>query len=165
VPEGPLGAPRLTDVGPISRPTKEEIRKEWKECSVTEYKGTQLFDRQIEICAEVKKASIEVLENQGIYAKYNSPKEINAGACHTVAKKVTNELDYTNWKITAGKEHSWVEYDGNNYDSEVPNGVPDPFDLPANVRVGKEQIIRNSAGDIIIEPSDDFKQRVRGQSC
>lgn len=175
MPQGPLGAPRLTNIGPISRPTKEEIRKEWKECSVTEYRGTQLFDKQIEICTEVKNASIEVLENQGIYAQFNSPEEINTGACHTVAKKVTDELDYTNWKMTAAKGHSWVEYDNNNYDSEVPNGVPDPFDLPTIARVGKEKYMRGTAKqmdnkpqkprDIIIEPSDEFKQMVERNSC
>lgn len=186
MPEGPLGAPRLTDIGPLSRRTEKEIRNLWDECPDSSDKNIPdkfadelqgMYENRLEICKTVKEGSIAVLENQGLFAEMNTPKEINEGACHAVAKYVTERLEYTNWRMTMSAGHSWVEYKGMNYDSEVPRGIVDPFDLPTLRRGPSKQELLKSGNrrrqwedlpfdrpeniqDIIIEPTDGFKKSV-----
>lgn len=125
MPEGPLGAPRLTDTGPLSRPTAEEISENWQPCPRSGEEST--------ICKTIKKASIEVLESQGALAKYKSLEDINSGKCHDIARAVAqlhcSDIDFKVLEV-ADRDHAWIKYKGKHYDAEVPTGVSQYEDLP-----------------------------------
>lgn len=129
MPRGPIGAPRLTNIGPLSRPTKEEIREQWQECPVS--------GKPHEICVATKKAAITILEQQGVYAECDTLAKINGGNCFDIAELVTEQLDYVNVLEAGDGDHVWVEYRGKHYDAERPHGVDNPMLLPTNARLGK----------------------------
>lgn len=127
MPEGPLEGPRLTNLGPFSRQTKEELKEQWDICPSEE--------RPSEICKTIKSGAIQVLEGQGFYAECSTLEDINGGFCTNIAFAVKRQLEYTTVLLTMGGDHYWIEYNGIHYDAEVPTGVTDPFDLPFFNRV------------------------------
>lgn len=135
MPEGYRGIPRLTNFGPISRATKEEVSSKWGECPES--------GRERDICIATKKAAIAILEDQGMYAKYSTLRDINGGKCSHIAKMVLKQLDYVSiWEAGPGS-HVWVEYQGKHYDAERPVGVDDPMMLPTNAMIGKATMMQS----------------------
>lgn len=135
MPEGYIGIPRLTNLGPISRATKEEVTSQWGECPDS--------GREKEICVATKRAAITILEDQGLYAEFSTLREINSGKCSIIAKMVYEQLDYISiWEAGPG-DHVWVEYNGIHYDAERPAGVDDPMKLPTNAMIGKAQMMQH----------------------
>jgi hypothetical protein len=133
MPEGPLGAPRLTNVGPLSRSTKEEIRIKWRRCP--------LSGKPNEICKATKKASLTVLEEQGIFADYETLEDINSGCCNRVASIVVKQVDGVTAMKAGDWDHVWIEYNGRHYDAEVPTGVDQYKDLPFFGRISERQLL------------------------
>lgn len=133
MPEGPLGAPRLTNLGPLSRATKEEVRSRWRGCPENE--------KERQMCIEIKVAAISILENQGVLAKCDTLEDINNGRCFDISGRVSEQLDYVTVLETFGRDHSWIEYSGKHYDAEVPTGVNDPFDLPFFQRIPPRKVL------------------------
>lgn len=133
MPEGPLGAPRLTNIGPLSRATEDELEMMWRECPK---RGTEA-----EICKEIKKVSITILENQGFFAECGTLADINSGSCARVSQKVAREVpEATEIRIGDG-EHFWVRYKGRHYDAEVPTGVDDWRNFPIFNRVPEDAML------------------------
>jgi|APHM01.1.fsa_nt_gi hypothetical protein len=171
MPEGPAGAPRLTTIGPLSRPTADDIRETWNECPDN-------FENQQEICTEVKRASVQVLKNQGIYADFQSINELNTGACHTIAKTVKNRIPYVEWRMTIGGDHSWVKYNGRHYDAQIPFGVEDLDKIPlfSDIQIileySKRYVENNNTPydkpqtveEMIISPRDVFRENITDQN-
>lgn len=129
MPQGPAGAPRLTNIGPLSRPTEEEIRDRWQECPKS--------GKPHEICVAVKKAAIIILEQQGTYAECDTLAKINGGNCFDIIELVIEQLDYVNVLESGDSDHVWIEYRGKHYDAERPHGVGNPMSLPTNTRMSK----------------------------
>lgn len=134
MPEGPLGFPRATNLGPLSRETAEEVREHWDVCPQAE--------KPQEICREIKFTSLIILENEGFFASCQTLEEINSGRCHDVASRVSSELPYVTQVETWGGDHGWIKHNGIHYDAEKPTGVEDPFDLPFFDRVGPQRVLR-----------------------
>lgn len=165
MPEGPLGAPRVSNVGPLSRATEEEIRRWWDDCPAQ--------GKENKICTEIKKSAIAILENQGFYAECDDLVDINSGSCASVAERVFNEVSGVHvWEAGPG-DHVWIEYNGKHYDAEVPTGVDEPLDLPFFQRIPPEDILINAqmaaeaegrekpetVDDIIRDVTDEYKNR------
>ena len=136
MPEGPVGAPRLTNIGPLSRATKEEIKHNWKECPAS--------DKENKICKEIKRASLAILENQGIFAECEDLIDINSGNCYDIAEQVMDNVENDNIKvITVGdRDHAWIKYDNKHYDAEAPTGVSNYKDLPFFERTPEYMMLR-----------------------
>lgn len=122
MPEGPAGAPRLTNIGPLSRSTKDEIKSFWDECPQS--------GKPNEICKELKFTAIAVLEGQDFFARCDTLSKINSGECGTVARRVFSQVGGVRVMEVGNGEHVWLEHNGIHYDVEVPTGVEDPIDLP-----------------------------------
>lgn len=136
MPEGPLGAPRLSNIGPLTRPTKDEIKDKWEKCPKD--------GKERRICAETKKTALAILENQEIFPECDSLMAINSGNCASVAKRVFREVSGVHiWEAGPG-DHVWVEYNGKHYDAEVPTGVDDPLDFPFFDRIPPEFVLDNA---------------------
>jgi hypothetical protein len=133
MPEGPLGAPRLTNVGPLSRSTEQEIKDKWNPCPES--------GKPNEICRTMKKASLAVLEQQGIFAEYETLQSINSGCCNRVASIVVKRVDGVTAMKAGDWDHVWVEYNGRHYDAEVPTGVDNYKDLPFFNRVSEKELL------------------------
>lgn len=155
MPEGFLGIPRLTNIGPISRATKEELREKWDTCPRPE--------REREICETIKFHAVDILENQGVFAECEDLVDINSGRCHDIAQRVSDELDYVTYVETFGGDHGWIRYDGRHYDAEVPTGVEDPFNLPFFGRISATQVLdwaREEARMMGEEPPGTFHDMI-----
>lgn len=133
MPEGPLGFPRASNFGPLSRSTKEEIQLQWQSCPDD--------DTHKQICREIKVAALTILENQGLFAVCKDLVDINGGNCHNVARRVVNNVPQATYLQTIGGDHGWVEYQGRHYDAEVPSGVDNAFDLPFFMRIPPNQVL------------------------
>lgn len=127
MPEGPLGGPRLTNLGPFSRSTKEELTEKWDTCPKS--------GKEREICQSIKVATISILENQGFFTECKNLVDINSGFCGTVADQVADEVDNVSILQVGDGDHMWIEYNNKHYDAEVPTGVDDPFNLPFFKRI------------------------------
>lgn len=136
MPEGPLGAPRLTNIGPLSRSTEDEIRKQWDECSES--------GKESKICKEIKRIAISILENQGFFAECKTLVDINSGNCANVAERVFENIDNTRVIEAGDGDHVWIKYKGVHYDAEVPTGVNDALKLPFFARIPPESLLRNA---------------------
>lgn len=136
MPEGPAGAPRLTNIGPLSRSTEEEIRDGWEECPAT--------GKESEICRAIKKASIAILEGQGVFARCDTIESINGGNCANVAFQVAGEVDGVTVLQVGDGDRFWIEFNGKHYDAEVPTGVDNPFDLPFFDRTPRDIMLQNA---------------------
>jgi hypothetical protein len=136
MPEGPVGAPRLTNIGPLSRATKDEIKRYWGACPTS--------GKEKEICKELKKASLAILENQGFFADYNNLVDINSGRCVSVAQRVHDNVEGTTMMKVGYKYHVWIMYDGKHYDAEVPTGVYNYTNLPFFARMSEKNIMKQS---------------------
>lgn len=133
MPEGPLGAPRLTNIGPLSRATEDELEMEWGTCPK---RGPEA-----EICKEIKKVSITILENQGFFADCKTLVDINSGNCDRVSQKVAKGVpEATEMKVGDG-DHYWIKYNGRHYDAEVPTGVDHWRDLPIFIRIPEDAML------------------------
>lgn len=165
MPEGPLGAPRLSNIGPLSRATESEIASNWKECPP--------HGKPNQICREIKKASLAILEDQDFFAECEDLADINSGSCASIAERVFNKVSGVHvWEAGPG-DHVWIEYNGKHYDAEVPTGVEDPLDFPFFDRIPPESVLTNakmaaraegktppdSADDIIKDVTEEYKQR------
>lgn len=130
MPQGPAGAPRLTNIGPLSRQTEEEIREEWLRCPQS---GTER-----DICENIKFVSIDILEDQGVLASCDDLVDINSGECASVARQTYARLEDTDGVSVLAigdKDHVWIEYRGKHYDAEVPTGVDEFIQLPFFQRI------------------------------
>ena len=127
MPEGPAGAPRLTNIGPLSRATKDEIKRYWDDCPAS--------GKEAEICKEIKRASLAILENQGFFASCDDLVDINSGSCASVAQRVHDNVEDTTMMEVGFGEHVWIMYEGKHYDAEVPTGVHNYRNLPFFARV------------------------------
>lgn len=127
MPEGPLGFPRLTSIGPFSRKTREEVMGDWQDCLES--------GKPRQICRSIKFHTLRVINNDlrtnPLYGSCDTAQEVNEGRCDIVALKVLEEIDNINVMQYGIGEHYWIEYNGRHYDAEVPTGVNDPKDLPA----------------------------------
>jgi len=133
MPEGPAGFPRLFNIGPLSRATEEEVRAKWDECPES--------GKEHEICREIKRISLELLDNEGFIARCDTLEDINGGSCCVVTDFVLPEVDDVEvWKIGDG-DHFWIHYNGRHYDAEVPTGVNDWRDLPIFGRIPPDTIL------------------------
>lgn len=136
MPQGPLGAPRFSNIGPISRSTREEIQREWDECPSS--------GKAKRICEEIKISALAILEGQGVFAEYDDLVSINSGSCFKVAERVFNEVDGVRVFEAGGGVHAWIEHDDLHYDAEVPTGVNNPLELPVFERVSPEVVVHNA---------------------
>lgn len=133
MPEGPLGAPRLTNIGPLSRSTEEEIRRQWRECPEEQ--------KPKEICVETKRAAIAILEDQDFFAICDDLVDINSGNCYNIAERVFKNVKDVKVFAAGDGDHVWIFYDGVHYDAEAPTGVDDVFRLQFFHRVPPETIM------------------------
>ena len=122
MPEGPLSGPRLSNIGPLSRATEEEVRAKWDSCPSS--------GKAKRICEEYKVQSLAILEDQGFFARCGSLKEINSGQCFKVAEGVASVVDGITVLRVGDGDHFWIEYNGKHYDAEAPSGVDDYEELP-----------------------------------
>lgn len=136
MPEGPLGAPRLTNIGPLSRATKEEIKRQWEECP----EG----GKPEEICLAYKESAIAILEGQGFFAECNDLIDINSGSCFDIVERVYDEVDGVRVMVAGDRDHAWIMYRGVHYDAEAPTGVEDAFDLPIFGRISPRNMLRHA---------------------
>jgi len=161
MPEGYRGLPRLTNLGPISRETKEEVSSEWGECPDS--------GRERDICLAIKEETIDILEDQGRFAKCSTLREINSGNCDEIAQRVLKRLPYVDVYEAGPADHVWVEYQGRHYDSERPAGVNDPMQLPTNAMIGKGTMLQNlnlaaEYAEEDFEPADSVHDVIREQT-
>lgn len=153
MPEGPLGAPRLTNIGPLSRATAEEIKQHWFECPDT--------GKESEICINIKKSALAILENQGLFTECQTLEEINQGNCGKVASRVAQQIDGVTVLEVGTGDHFWIEYNGKHYDAEVPTGVDTFRELPIFARISPNAILeftamqREKQGEKIPETIED----------
>jgi len=133
MPRGPAGAPRLTNIGPLSRSTEDEIRSQWERCPDSV--------KEADICKETKKAALAVLESQGVFAECSTLPEINMGSCANIARAVLKRVDGVSVLQVGDGDHLWVEYNGVHYDAERPTGVSDYMQLPFFSRVPVEDML------------------------
>jgi len=133
MPEGPLGAPRLTNIGPLSRSTEEEIRRQWGECPEEQ--------KPKEICVETKRAAIAILEDQDFFAKCDDLVDINSGNCSSIAERVCENVEDVRVYEAGVGDHVWIVYNGVHYDAEAPTGVDNAFRLPFFERVPPDVIM------------------------
>lgn len=136
MPEGPAGAPRLYNYGPFSRLTEDEIRENWEPCPDS--------GKEADICVEIKKAALAILEGQQVFAQCDTLEKINSGRCDSVADRVHRELPYTLVLRIGDADHFWIEYKGKHYDAEAPTGVYDYTDLPIFSRFEDDFFVRNA---------------------
>lgn len=136
MPEGPFGFPRFETVGPLSRETKSDIKRQWRQCPTDE--------RPKQICREIKFRALAIISNQDAFPSFKTLADINGGKCHTVARSVARELDYVTRLETIGGDHGWIMYEGQHYDAERPAGVDDPFKLPFFFRIPPQEVLRTS---------------------
>lgn len=133
MPEGPAGFPRLFNIGPLSRATEEEVRGNWNDCPES--------GKEYEICREIKRISLELLDNEGFVAKCDTLSDINGGSCYVVTDFVFERVDDIEvWQVGDG-DHFWIECGGKAYDAEVPTGVRDWRELPIIQRFGTDVIL------------------------
>lgn len=144
MPEGYKGIPRLTNFGPISRATKEEVSSQWGDCPES--------GREREVCIAIKEETVDILEDQGRFAKCSTLREINSGNCDEIAQRVLKRLPYVDIYEAGPGDHVWVEYQGIHYDSERPVGVNDPMQLPTNAMIGKATMMENQNLDAQYNP-------------
>lgn len=164
MPEGPSGIPRITNLGPLSRSTEEEIKAQWNECP---------DGKAGEICGEYKHSALVVLENQDVFPKCDTLEDINSGRCAKIAERVFNEVgDVRIFEAGVG-DHVWISYKDKHYDAEVPTGVEDPLDLPFFDRIPPRAVLNNAQmaaeaegkeppqtiDDMIEDVTDEFKKR------
>ena len=133
MPEGPAEFPRLTNLGPFSRQTKEEVIEQWRDCPES--------GKQREICRTIKRRVLIALESEGIFPDCEDLVDINSGRCHDIARSVKGELGYVDYVETQGGDHGWIRHKGVHYDAERPDGVYDPFDLPFFARFSPHEIL------------------------
>lgn len=133
MPEGPLGAPRLNNIGPLSRATEKEIKDQWEECPDD--------GKPLEICLATKEAAINILADQGVFPQCIDLIDINSGNCFDIADKVTDKLSYVNVLKIGDNDHVWIEYNGIHYDAEAPSGVESFRDLPIFDRIDPRQML------------------------
>jgi len=136
MPQGPKGAPRLTNLGPLSRSTEEEIRQYWEPCPT----GGEAE----QICIEAKKVALAILENQDFFAKCDDLVDINSGSCASVAERVFEQVEGVRIYKGGDKDHVWIEYNGKHYDAEAPTGVDNYKDLPFFKRLPHDMILQNA---------------------
>lgn len=72
----------------------------------------------------------------------SDPVGINSGYCRWFADEV---LDYLNdpdavVRYDAAYIHTWLEFDGQHYDAEHPEGVEDPHQFPIWSRVTEQEL-------------------------
>jgi len=154
MPEGPLGAPRLQNLGPLTRPTQSELESKWESCPDT--------GKPAKICETIKFHSIIVLESQGFFVNCNSLAEINSGKCTRIAETVTGEIDDLTVLQAGYGDHVWVEYNGRHYDAEAPTGVDEAFDLPFFARISPKAVLdfmkmeAQNIGDEVPQTEEDI---------
>lgn len=140
MPEGPLGFPRLSTIGPLSKSTREEVENKWDECPES--------GKQREICRAIKRNSIKVLEGElgsnPLLGGCGTIMEINEGRCGVVAFETFRQVDGIKVFEAGDSEHFWIFYKGRHYDAEVPTGVNDAFDLPIFGRISPHQMLDNA---------------------
>lgn len=136
MPEGPLGGPRLNNLGPLSRSTEEEIRQHWEPCPDS--------GKQKEICEEIKVVALAILEDQGFYARCDELVDINSGFCSAITKKVSDRVSGVRIYQAGDRDHLWIFYGGRHYDAEVPSGLDDWRDLPFFARIPPKEVLRNA---------------------
>lgn len=122
MPEGPLGFKRFNNIGPLTRPTEEELKESWEGCPDS--------GKANEICQEIKVEAIVILENQGFFAECHTLVDINSGQCFKVAERVAEEIDGVTVLRVGDGDHFWIEYNGRHYDAEAPSGVGSFRELP-----------------------------------
>lgn len=136
MPEGPLGFPRFSTLGPLTRETEADLRKQWDSCD-----KNARDEIDIEICRTLKETAIKLISDQDISPVVQDLKDINSGFClHASESVLENIVSNEDVRIlqdsTMGFNHCWIEYNGKHFDTEVPSGVNDPGDLPAWKREG-----------------------------
>lgn len=138
MPEGPFKGPRLTNLGPFSRATEEEVRSRWDDCTGS--------DEVIEICRSIKFHAIQTLEGQGVVPECETLTGINEGNCGELAIAVFKDVDIDDLRIlkVGHFDHLWLEFNGMHFDAEAPSGVDDPFKLPFFERVPLDMILENA---------------------
>lgn len=126
MPEGPLGFPRLTTIGPLtSEENGEKIN--WEDCPT----GDTL---ERKICLTIKEKTLELM--QDVDPIVNDLEDVNHGYCYWIADNVYVELDgpegveVIEKHSPMGTNHGYIKYNGRYYDAEVPQGVEDYEDLP-----------------------------------
>lgn len=136
MPRGPFGFPRVTDLGPFVEETKQLTEEElnekwgWEDCRST---ARDEVDKQI--CREIKKRAIELLEDPDVGPPVDNLEDINSGFCEFVSESI-NELALENQRVRVLEDgsmntwHYWIEYKGRHFDAEVPTGVDKPHRIP-----------------------------------
>lgn len=157
MPEGPLGGPRLTNLGPASRISEGELQAQWRECPEGE--------TEKRVCREIKKAAIAILEGQSFFAECQTLEDINSGQCHHVSTRVASEVPEATEMKVGDNDHFWIEYKGRHYDAEVPSGVDRWQDLPIFGRVPPSAMLKWARlaaieGDEVPETIEDTVKEV-----
>lgn len=136
MPEGPLGFPRLTKIGPLSRVTEEELRKSWSVCP---RQGTPQ-----ELCRSIKFHAVAILEDQGYFAECDDLVDINSGFCFDIVEQAFDEIDDDGVRVlnVGDGDHVWLEYNGLHFDAEAPGGVSDWRKLPFFSRIPRHKLLR-----------------------
>lgn len=136
MPEGPFGLPRLTNFGPLSRSTKEELKSEWPDCPPS--------GKPSEICRSYKFHSVIILEDQDFFAECDTLRSINQGNCFNIARMVEKDVGGVRILQIGDGEHAWIKYNGVHYDAEAPDGVDDWQELPIFLRISPFAMLRNA---------------------
>lgn len=122
MPEGPFGGPRVSNFGPLSRSTIDDVRKTWRECPES--------GKPAKICKSIKYHSIAILEDQDFFADCDDIASINGGNCYNIAESVVDEVGGVRVFKAGDYDHVWISYNNKHYDAERPSGVTDYLDLP-----------------------------------
>lgn len=148
--EGPLGLPRLTEIGPFARMTYTP--DEWEPC---DKHSRDEMDKNI--CTAIKEVSLELLvENEDLDP--HDPEEINSGYCYYVADKAyyllgkPDEVDVIERFSPMGSNHGYIKYRGRYFDAEVPHGTDEITGMPVIERFA-------------IDPEGDFYIRSDGETA
>lgn len=134
MPRGPGLLPRLSTIPPLSKQTEKEVRSQWDECLPS--------GKPKQICTEIKRASLVILEDDTFFTNCGTLEKINSGNCSRVSDKVLENVSGVRVLKIGDNSHFWIEYDGVHYDAEVPTGVDDPMDLPIFSRRPPEALLR-----------------------
>jgi len=149
-PEGPLGGPRATTIGPFSREAREDFEEQWDECPDG--------GREEELCRTVKEVAVEAIETEGVFPGCDTLEDINSGRCHDVARAVNNQLGYTTRVELMNGGHGWLRFKGKHYDAEAPSGVQTPWDLPFFQRTTPEATLGRVQDDAFRRELEDIPQ-------
>jgi hypothetical protein len=162
MPEGPFGGPRVTNLGPLSRSTVQEVRSTWDECPEAE--------KSQEICRSIKYHSLSIIKNQDIFPDCDDIESINEGRCYDIATKVLDDVDGIRIFKVGDYDHVWIVHNGKHYDAEKPSGVDEYMELPffefplqALLRFARQAAIANNEQppetleETIVDVTDEYK--------